>query len=48
MLASLDYYSPNEPRGTGYPQRKLEADAKAHPQEMQRRPAGAAKGDAHE
>lgn len=40
ILTSLDYYSPDEPRGTTYPARKAEADGKAHPVEMQRRPGG--------
>jgi tRNA/rRNA methyltransferase len=40
ILASLDYYSPDEPRGTTYPARKAEADEKAHPPEMQRRAGG--------
>ena len=39
VLASLDYFSPNEPRGTGYPARKADVDRKAHPEAMQRRPA---------
>ena len=30
VLASLDYFSPNEPRGAGYPARKVAADAKLH------------------
>lgn len=30
VLASLDYFSPEEPRGSGYPVRKGEADAEAH------------------
>jgi tRNA/rRNA methyltransferase len=30
VLASLDYFSPKEPRGSGYPRRKSEADAEAH------------------
>jgi tRNA/rRNA methyltransferase len=30
VLASLDYFSPAEPRGGGYPGRKSEADAEAH------------------
>ena len=30
VVSSLDYYSPNEPRGTAYPDRKAEADEKAH------------------
>jgi tRNA/rRNA methyltransferase len=30
VLASLDYFSPKEPRGSGYPGRKNEADVKAH------------------
>ena len=30
VLASLDYFSPKEPRGAGYPARKEEADAKLH------------------
>jgi tRNA/rRNA methyltransferase len=29
VVASLDYFSPREPRGAGYPERKAEADAKA-------------------
>ena len=29
VLASLDYFSPNEPRGAGYPERKAAADRKA-------------------
>jgi tRNA/rRNA methyltransferase len=29
VVASLDYFSPKEPRGAGYPERKAEADAKA-------------------
>ncbi len=39
VLASLDYFSPNEPRGAGYPDRKADVDRKAHPEAMQRRPA---------
>ena len=31
VVASLDYFSPNEPRGAGYPQRKAKADRAAHP-----------------
>ena len=30
VVASLDYFSPAEPRGAVYPQRKARADAKAH------------------
>ncbi len=30
VLASLDYFSPKQPRGTGYPERKSAADARAH------------------
>lgn len=30
VLASLDYFSPKEPRGSGYPKRKSAADAEAH------------------
>ena len=30
VLASLDYFSPKEPRGAGYPARKVQADEKAH------------------
>jgi tRNA/rRNA methyltransferase len=30
VLASLDYFSPKEPRGAGYPARKVAADAKLH------------------
>jgi len=29
VVVSLDYYSPKEPRGAGYPDRKAEADGKA-------------------
>ena len=36
ILSSLDYFSPNEPRGMGYPERKQAADVPR----MQRRPAG--------
>jgi tRNA/rRNA methyltransferase len=37
ILSSLDYFSPNEPRGMGYPERKQAADMPR----MQRRPATA-------
>jgi tRNA/rRNA methyltransferase len=30
VVSSLDYYSPKEPRGAGYPDRKAKADEKAH------------------
>lgn len=30
VVASLDYFSPREPRGAGYPERKAKADAAAH------------------
>ena len=30
VVSSLDYYSPKEPRGAAYPDRKAEVDAKAH------------------
>jgi tRNA/rRNA methyltransferase len=30
VVSSLDYFSPKQPRGTAYPDRKAEADAKAH------------------
>lgn len=30
VLASLDYFSPKEPRGSGYPKRKSAADTEAH------------------
>lgn len=30
VLASLDYFSPREPRGAGYPERKAKADREAH------------------
>lgn len=33
VLASLDYFSPKEPRGAGYPQRKAQADRAAHDDE---------------
>jgi tRNA/rRNA methyltransferase len=29
VVASLDYFSPKEPRGAGYPERKAKADARA-------------------
>ena len=29
VVASLDYFSPKEPRGAGYPERKARADRKA-------------------
>ena len=31
IVASLDYFSPKEPRGAGYPERKAEIDRLAHP-----------------
>lgn len=31
VVASLDYFSPKEPRGAGYPERKAKADRAAHP-----------------
>jgi len=40
IVTSLDYFSPAEPRGTGYPDRKAEQDRAAHGVQMQRRPAG--------
>ncbi|MFE0014001.1 RNA methyltransferase [Mesorhizobium sp. NPDC059054] len=33
VVASLDYFSPKEPRGAGYPERKARADRAAHPAE---------------
>jgi tRNA/rRNA methyltransferase len=36
VLASLDYFSPKEPRGAGYPKRKVEADVMAHGEAGQR------------
>jgi tRNA/rRNA methyltransferase len=30
VVASLDYFSPKEPRGAGYPERKAKADRTAH------------------
>ncbi|MGN6144757.1 MAG: RNA methyltransferase, partial [Mesorhizobium sp.] len=30
VVASLDYFSPKEPRGAGYPERKAKADRAAH------------------
>lgn len=33
VVASLDYFSPKEPRGAGYPERKAMADRAAHPSE---------------
>jgi tRNA/rRNA methyltransferase len=29
VVSSLDYFSPNQPRGAGYPERKAKADAQA-------------------
>ncbi|MEQ1952562.1 RNA methyltransferase [Mesorhizobium sp. CN2-181] len=31
IVSSLDYFSPKEPRGAGYPLRKAEVDKQAHP-----------------
>lgn len=31
VVASLDYFSPKEPRGAGYPERKARADRAGHP-----------------
>ena len=42
VLASLDYFSPKEPRGAGYPARKVAADTRLHGKSGQpklRRPA---------
>jgi tRNA/rRNA methyltransferase len=47
VLASLDYFSPNEPRGAGYPARKSAADAKLHGEAgvpKQRKPATKGEG----
>ena len=52
VLASLDYFSPDEPRGSGYPGRKSEADSEAHgtdsrakaPRPAMRKPASPAAG----
>ena len=30
VISSLDYFSPKEPRGAAYPERKAKADATAH------------------
>jgi tRNA/rRNA methyltransferase len=30
VVASLDYFSPKEPRGAGYPERKARADRALH------------------
>ena len=30
VISSLDYFSPRQPRGAGYPERKAEADSAAH------------------
>ena len=30
VVASLDYFSPKEPRGAGYPERKAEVDRELH------------------
>jgi tRNA/rRNA methyltransferase len=40
VVASLDYFSPKEPRGAGYPERKAKADRAAHEDEV--RPSGSA------
>jgi tRNA/rRNA methyltransferase len=40
IVASLDYFSPKEPRGAGYPSRKAEADRQAHGVERGAQEAG--------
>jgi tRNA/rRNA methyltransferase len=35
IVASLDYFSPKEPRGTGYPKRKAEVDRALHAEDEQ-------------
>ena len=45
VLASLDYFSPRQPRGAGYPERKAEADSAAHADGDYRRKPAAAKSD---
>ncbi len=40
VVASLDYFSPRQPRGAGYPERKAEADSAAHADgDYRRKPA---------
>ncbi|WP_274629210.1 RNA methyltransferase [Arvimicrobium flavum] len=34
VVASLDYFSPKEPRGAGYPERKAKADREAHGEDV--------------
>lgn len=34
IVASLDYFTPKSPRGSGYPERKAKADRKAHEDEQ--------------
>ena len=45
VVASLDYFSPKEPRGAGYPERKARADRALHAGEAR---ADGAKGEAGE
>jgi len=47
VLASLDYFSPKEPRGSGYPERKSTADTEAHGEGSRatRAPQSRRKGD---
>jgi tRNA/rRNA methyltransferase len=50
VVASLDYFSPKEPRGAGYPERKARADRSAHPDadEADDLPERGAKGTDHD
>ena len=45
VVASLDYFSPRQPRGAGYPERKAEVDSAAHADGDYRRKPAAAKGE---
>ena len=48
VVASLDYFSPRQPRGTGYPERKAEADVAAHGDGDYRRKPADVKGKAND
>lgn len=45
VVASLDYFSPRQPRGAGYPDRKAEADEAAHGDGDYRRKPAVLKGE---
>jgi tRNA/rRNA methyltransferase len=45
VVSSLDYFSPRQPRGAGYPERKAEADSAAHADGDYRRKPAVPKGE---